>query len=260
MLDSLHGQTSTKTGGTMDLRGRTAIITGASAGIGRATAIALATEGVDIAITARTTEALEATAAAALEHGVRVLAVPGDVTDRDHVRDFVASALEEFGKIDILVNNAALHTRKRSLAEIGAERWDRVVAVNFTAPFDFAREVVPAMRKAGGGVVINVCSDAATIPDRTHSGVAYGASKAALAAFTQSIRCEEWTHGIRATAIFPGETDTDMIGLRPDGTSDERRAVLQKPEDIAAAVVFAAGMPARANVSEIVVQSTMQRT
>ncbi len=234
----------------MDLKGSTAIVTGASAGIGRAIAVALAEQGVDIAITARTAETLEETAAAAREHGVRVLATPGDV----------AAALAEFGKIDILVNNAALHTRKRSLAEIGTERWDRVVAVNFTAPFDFAREVVPAMRTAGGGIVINVCSDAATIPDRTKSGAAYGASKAALAAFTQSIRCEEWPHGIRATAIFPGETDTAMIGLRPDGTSDERRAVLQKPEDIAAAVVFAAGMPARANVSEIVVQSTVQRT
>jgi NAD(P)-dependent dehydrogenase (short-subunit alcohol dehydrogenase family) len=260
MLGPLRKPTNTHTGGTMDLKGSTAIITGASAGIGRATAIALAEEGVDIAITARTAEALEETAAAAREHGVRVLAVPGDVTDRDHVHDFVAGALAEFGKIDILVNNAALHTRKRSLVEIGTERWDRVVAVNFTAPFDFARQVVPAMRAAGGGVVINICSDAATIPDRTYTGAAYGPSKAALAAFTQSIRCEEWHHGIRATAIFPGETDTAMIGLRPDGTSDERRAVMQKPEDIAAAVVFAAGMPARANVSEIVVQSTVQRT
>ena len=244
----------------MGLKGNTAIVTGASAGIGRAITLALAAEGVDVAITARTPEDLEQTAAAAREQGVRVLAIPGDVTDRDHVRDFVAAALVEFGAINILVNNAAVHTRKRRLADIGVERWDKLVSVNLTAPFDFAREVLPSMRAAGGGHIINIASTAAFIRDRSQSGVAYGATKAGVAAVTQSIRSEEWANGVRATAIFPGETDTAMIGLRPDGTSEERRAEIMKPEDIAAAVVFAAGMPARVNVSEIIVESTVERT
>ncbi len=244
----------------MDLKGKTAIVTGASAGIGRAIVAALAAEGLNLAITARRADLLEETAEAARSHGVRVLALPGDATDRGHVASVVAATLAEFSAIDLLVNNAAIHTLKRALTNIGADNWDRVVAINLTAPFDFARDVVPSMREAGGGLIINIASTAAIIRDRTYSGVAYGATKAGLAAFTQSIRSEEWTHGIRATAIFPGETDTHMIGLRPDGTSDERRAQIMKPEDIAAAVVFAARMPPRANVSEIVVESTIERT
>ena len=244
----------------MDLNGKTAIVTGASAGIGRAIVAALAAQGVNQTITARNVDRLEEVAEAARSRGVRVLSLPGDATDRRHVESVVAATLAEFGAVDLLVNNAAIHTLERALTNIGVDNWDRVVATNLTAPFDFAREVVPAMRAADGGLIINIASTAAFIRDRTFSGVAYGATKAGLAAFTQSIRSEEWSHGIRATTIFPGETDTAMIGLRPDGTSDERRSQIMKPEDIAAAVVFAATMPARANVSEIVVESTIQRT
>lgn len=244
----------------MDIKGKTAIVTGASAGIGRAIADALAAEGVNLTITARRADILEETAESARSRGVRVLALPGDVTDRGHVSKVVATTLAEFGAIDFLVNNAAIHTLDRALTNLGADNWDRVVAVNLTAPYDFAREVVPAMREAGGGLIVNIVSTAAFIRDRTQSGVAYGATKAGLAAFTQSIRSEEWRNGIRATAIFPGETDTEMIGLRPDGTTQERRDEILKPADIAAAVVFAARMPPRANVSEIVVESTVERT
>jgi NADP-dependent 3-hydroxy acid dehydrogenase YdfG len=219
----------------------------------------LAAVGVNLAITARRASALEQTAQLARSHGVRVLALAGDITDRNHVHTLVNSTIDEFHSIDLLINNAALHTQKRALTTLGADKWDQVVAVNLTAPFDVAREVIPFMRQVGEGLVINIVSTAAFIRDRSQSGVAYGATKAGLAAFTQSIRSEEWEHGIRATAIFPGEIDTAMIGLRPDGTTPKRRCEILKPEDIATAVVFVAQMPARANVSEIVIEPTIER-
>ena len=168
----------------MDLNGKTAIVTGASAGIGRAIVAALAAQGVNQTITARNVDRLEEVAEAARSRGVRVLSLPGDATDRRHVESVVAATLAEFGAVDLLVNNAAIHTLERALTNIGVDNWDRVVATNLTAPFDFAREVVPAMRAADGGLIINIASTAAFIRDRTFSGVAYGATKAGLAAFT----------------------------------------------------------------------------
>jgi NADP-dependent 3-hydroxy acid dehydrogenase YdfG len=242
----------------MELSGKTALITGASSGMGVAIAEILAAAGMNLAITARRAELLDMVAATARAHGVEVLAKPVDVADREAAFAFTQSTVDRFGKVDVLVNNAGTNGAPRTTADISPDDWDRVIQVNLTGAFNFAHALIPPMRKADGGLIINIASLAALIPSGM-AGSAYSASKAGMRALTININDEEWRNHIRATAIHPGETDTPILDLREEVPSSKERARMVQPEDIAAAVLFVAQMPPRSKINELLITPTHRR-
>ncbi len=242
----------------MDMSGQTALVTGASSGMGVAIAAELATAGMNLAIAARRAELLEIVAGTARAHGVEVLISSVDVSDREAAFAFAQATLDRFGKIDLLVNNAGTNSAPRTTAEIAPDDWDHVIRVNLTGAFHFAHALIPPMREAGGGLIINIASTAALNPSGM-AGSAYSASKAGMRALTININDEEWRNGIRATTIHPGETDTPILNLREEVSCPEERARMVQPEDIAAAVLFVAQMPARSKINELLITPTHRR-
>ena len=242
----------------MDLTGKTALITGASSGMGIAIAQSLAAAGMNLAIAARRMDLLERTAATARTAGAEVMAESVDVADRDAVFGFARAALDRFGNVDVLVNNAGTNSAPRTTAEIDPEDWDQVIQVNLTGAFNLAHALIPSMREAGGGLIINIASTAALIPSGM-AGSAYSASKAGMRALSININDEEWRHGIRATTINPGETDTPILDLRAEAPIREERDRMVQAEDIAAAVLFVAQLPPRAKIDELTLTPTHRR-
>lgn len=240
------------------LDGKVAIVTGASTGMGRAIAVALAQQGADLAIVARNAGKLEETAALAREYGVEVSTYAADVSDHEQVKAIVRQVVERFGKVDILVNNAGTNTFHRNLADISVADWRRVIEVNLTGAFLFAREVLPHMRALGRGTIVSISSGAGLRPGAP-AGVAYSASKHAIHSLTGSINLEERRHGIRACVIAPGETDTPNLDLRPLPPSTADRARMLRPEDIANAVLYAVSQPDGVAVELIVINPTAPR-
>lgn len=187
---------------------RTALVTGASRGIGRHLALALAGAGLDVAVHATTVERAEATTAEARERGVRAVAVGADVTDPDAVRAAVAAAEEAIGPIDLLVNNAGRVDAEVPLWEADPAEWRDVLLTNVFGPFLFARTLVPGMLARGGGRIVDLNSGAGTRDMPAPS--AYNASKTALFRIGGSLDQAARDAGIRAFELAPGVVDTDM--------------------------------------------------
>jgi NAD(P)-dependent dehydrogenase (short-subunit alcohol dehydrogenase family) len=240
------------------LRGKVAIVTGASTGMGRAIAVALATEGATLGLVARSAARLEETAALARAHGTEVLGFPGDVADNEFVKRVIGAMVERFGRLDLLVNNAGTNTFHRNLADISLPDWQQVMSTNLTGAFLFVRHVLPHMRKVGRGQIINISSGAGLAPNPP-AGVAYSASKHALHSLNVSINLEERRHGIRACVIAPGETDTPNLDLRPLPPTPEMREKMMRSEDIANAVLFVAAQPDHVSVDMLVINPTAPR-
>jgi short-subunit dehydrogenase len=181
-----------------ELRGRVALVTGGSRGLGRRIALELARHGTHVVVVARGVEALGAAAAEVEAAGVEALAVSADLTDPDDRRGVVDQARERFGRIDVLVNNAATVRAVRFLDE----EPERLYRTNLLAPVALTRLVLPEMLERGEGHVLAVASIAATVgvPHLTN----YAASKAALLAFSHSLRAELHGTGVSATAVCPG--------------------------------------------------------
>ena len=240
------------------LEGKVALVTGASTGMGRAIAVALAAEGANVAIVARSAANLDETARLAREHGVEVLPLAGDVGDSQRVKEVVRQVVERFGTVDILVNNAGTNTRHRNLNDTSMADWNHVLATNLTGAFLFTQETLPTMRAAGRGLVISISSGAGLHPGAP-AGVAYSASKHGIHSLTGSINLEERRHGIRASVVVPGETDTPNLDLRPLPPPAEQRRGMLQPEDIASAVVFVATQPDHVAVEMVIVSPTQMR-
>ena len=188
-----------------DFVGRVAIVTGARRGLGRAAAVRLHQRGASVAVNVRTREHADA---AAKEIGVRAVGVPGDVA-ADGVPDEIArQTLERFGRIDILVNNAALPLSTR-FPDVTAEEWRRVIEVNLTAPFLMTKAVLPAMRAQHYGRIVNISSSAGRMVS-TLGGAHYTASKAGLLGLTRASAKELGKFGITVNAICPGMIDTEL--------------------------------------------------
>lgn len=193
--------------GLFDLSGRVALVTGASAGIGRALAGALASGGAAVAVSARRADALDETARAIIDAGGRALAVAADLQAPDELERLTREAADGLGSPDILVNCAGVNLRQ-PWREITRESWQRTVDINLAVPFFLARLLVPAMRDKGWGRVINIASlqSRRAFPD----SIAYGASKGGIEQLTRAM-AEAWSrHGINCNAVAPGFFPTEL--------------------------------------------------
>jgi NAD(P)-dependent dehydrogenase (short-subunit alcohol dehydrogenase family) len=194
--------------GTGKLAGRAALITGADSGIGRAVAIAFAREGADVLVSyLNEDQDAKDTARYIEEAGQRAVLVPGDVSQPQHCRDLVARAVEEFGRLDILVNNAAFQMTHESLEDIPDEEWDYTLATNLSAFFHLAKAAVPHLEP--GSAIIGSSSVNSDMPSPTLA--AYAATKAAIANFCASLAQLLGPKGIRVNSVAPGPIWTPLI-------------------------------------------------
>jgi len=216
-----------------DLRGRVALVTGGGRGIGRAIALAVARAGADVAIVARTRGEVEEVAGALSALGRRALAVEADLAERSAPAAVAAKVALDLGPIDVLVNNAGVDA-SGPVQRIDDATWDRVMAVNVTAPFLLVRACLPSMYARGFGRILNVASVAGRIGLKY--GAAYSASKHALVGLTRSIAAECGRKGVTANAIAPSWTETRMMD---DAILAVARATKRSPEDARAALLQA---------------------
>jgi NAD(P)-dependent dehydrogenase (short-subunit alcohol dehydrogenase family) len=203
-----HGETSYKGSGKMT--GRATVITGGDSGIGRAVAIAFAREGADVLISylsAEEDEDARETARWVEEAGRRAVLVRGDIQDPRHCRAIIQRAVDEFGKVDVLVNNAAFQMTRDSLDETPDEEWDRTFQTNITAMFHLCKAAVPHMRP--GSAIVNTASVNSDTPKPKL--LAYSATKAAIVNFTGGLAQLLADKGIRANSVAPGPIWTPLI-------------------------------------------------
>jgi NADP-dependent 3-hydroxy acid dehydrogenase YdfG len=240
----------------MTLQSKTALITGGGTGIGEGCALALAREGCQVAIAGRRADKL-AEVAKRFEGTPAIKTHAVDVTDRTSVAELFHWADKELGRVDILVNCAGVNTVKRSIHDLVPEEWDRIMAINATGAYNCIREVLPQMKARKDGLIVNINSTSG-IRAGVLGGVAYSASKFAMAALGITVAQEVRELGIRITNIYPGEVETPILDLRPVPVSAEHRAKILQPEDVGAVLATIAALPPRANVSEIVIKPTIQ--
>jgi NADP-dependent 3-hydroxy acid dehydrogenase YdfG len=237
------------------LAGRVAWVTGAGSGIGRAVAVALARAGTAVALTGRRVDKLEETAALIQAVGGTALVAPADVTDAAAVAAAHAAIVAALGEVQVLVNNAGWNEQLRHWKELTAEAAQRLVQGNLTGPILCTLAVLPAMRRARDGILVHVASVSAT-GIFLASGPIYTAAKYGARAMSATLNAEEGINGIRSICINPGEVDTPILEKRPVKLTSEQLALLVKPEDVAAAVLFAATMPARTCITELTIAPT----
>ena len=239
------------------LKGRTAWITGGGSGIGLAGAIELVKAGAHVVISGRT-QATNDSALAELKALGSAEAILLDVADKKAVQAAADAILKQHGRIDILVTSAGTNATKRNFDVVTPEAWDDVVAINLSGLFYCVHAVLPAMRKQKDGLIINVSSWAGRFASKL-TGPAYNATKRAVIALTESINMEECVNGIRATSILPGEVATPILRKRPVPPSKEERDRMTQSEDLGAAILFVASMPARTCVNELIIAPTWNR-
>lgn len=239
------------------LKGKVAWITGGGSGIGLAGAIELAKAGAHVVISGRT-QATNDSALAELKSLGSAEAILLDVADKKAVQAAADAILKKHGRIDILVTSAGTNATKRNFDVVTPEGWDDVVAINLSGLFYCVHAVLPAMRKQKDGLIINVSSWAGRFASKL-TGPAYNATKRAVIALTESINMEECTNGIRATSILPGEVATPILRKRPVPPSKEEQDRMTQSEDLGAAILFVASMPARTCVNELIIAPTWNR-
>jgi len=240
------------------LENQVAIVTGAGTGIGRAAAKMLAAEGAKVVLVGRRPEPLDAVVGEITGSGGQAAAYPCDLMQGDlidGVRDF---AMETYGRIDVLVNNAGFSSKVRSVKYVQPDEWEAVFRINIEAVYRLTQACLPHMLERGSGTVI-VTSSMSALKPGVLGGSPYSAAKAASQNFAHGLNSELRAEGIRATAIIPAEVDTPILNGRPAPPDDEARRTMMQPEDVAACILVAATMPHRTVVEEIVVAPTFPR-
>lgn len=237
--------------------GRSVIVTGAGSGIGRAAALAFAAQGDRVVAADLNAEGAQAVVKEIEEAGGTAVAVTGDLSEQSVVDAVVAAAVERFGGVDVLVNNAAIMDRMSAVADVSDAEWERVIRVNLTAPFQLTRAVLPHMLAAGKGAIVNTASEAGL--RGSAAGAAYTASKHGMVGLTKNLAVMYRKQGIRANAIAPGGTQTGIVvdaeqgahGPAALGPHFVNVGRLAQPEEQAAAIVFLAS-DAASNINGVV--------
>ncbi len=243
------------------LQGKVALITGASSGIGEATALALAAQGAKVALAARRVERLEALMQRITESGGEALPLACDVADANQIRLAVQAVQDQWGRLDVLVNSAGIAVLGPILGA-DTNEWQRVVSVNVLGLMYATHAVLPLMKALGGGHIINISSTAGRVAP---SGMSvYCASKWAVNGFSESLRQEALAYKVRVTLIEPGLVATefsDHIAHTPAREATAARFASLRAldaSDIAAAVVYALTQPPHVNVYELLLRPTEQ--
>jgi NADP-dependent 3-hydroxy acid dehydrogenase YdfG len=237
------------------LAGKVAVVTGGGSGVGKAVAAALLAEGAAVAISGRDKAKLDA-AAAELGGKERVLAVACDVGDAGQCKALIDQATARFGKIDILVNNAGSNLKARAIRELTPEAWEQLIDTNLNGAFYCTHYALPQMFARKDGVIVNLVSVAGKRANPL-GGAAYVASKFGMGGLGMCLSNEERESGVRVSNIYPGEIDTPILAVRPRPVTDEQRAVILKPEDVAAAVLFVVTLPPHVSVPELIIKPTV---
>lgn len=243
------------------LQNTVAIITGASSGIGAATAHALAHEGARVALLARRAERLEELAGQIHAQGGTALAIPMDVTDEAQARAAVQQSLETWGQVDILVNNAGV-MYNGPIDGASTDDWRRMVDINVMGLLYMTHAVLPIMKQQQRGHIVNISSVAGRLAFA--NSAVYNATKWGVVGFSEALRQETFQHNIRMTIIEPGLTDTELIDqIAHDATREafQRRMQAMQPlrgEDVANAIRYAVTQPPHVNVNEILLRPTGQ--
>lgn len=230
------------------LSGKVALITGGGTGIGRACAVLFAKEGAQVVVTGRRNEPLRATVGEIEESGGQALAISGDVTQRDSVESMLSGAVEYYGRLNVIVNNAgavvvadADHTSDQD--------WHRVIAANLTGTFHVSRAALPILRKAGGGSIVNIGSALGLVARKQRA--AYCAAKAGVTGLTKAMALDHAHENIRVNCICPTIVETELgnqsIAMTPDPEAERRKRAAEipigrmgKPEDVALMAVYLA--------------------
>ncbi|MFI8189262.1 SDR family NAD(P)-dependent oxidoreductase [Streptomyces sp. NPDC085946] len=226
--------------------GRGVIVTGGASGIGRAAALAFAAQGDLVLVADLDAEGAKSVVEEIGRAGGTAVAVTGDLSAQDVVDRVAATALERFGGVDVLVNNAGIMDRMSALADVSDAEWERVIRVNLTAPFLLTRAVLPHMLAAGRGAIVNTASEAGL--RGSAAGAAYTASKHGVVGLTKSLAVMYRKQGIRANAVCPGGTRTGIAvdaeqgahGPATLGPHFVNLGRLARAEEQAAAIVFLA--------------------
>ena len=232
---------------------RTAVITGAGSGVGRATALALAKQHWRLALLGRTKSALDETARLTGLKDHDVLVIPCDIGRSEQVRSMARAVLDLFQTVDVLVNAAGTNAPQRSLEVLSSDDYHLMIDTNLHGAYYCVQAFLPQMRARQTGTIVNIVSDAGKQAS-PKAGPGYVISKFGLAGLTQSINAEERGHGVRACAIFPGDIDTPLLDKRPSPPPSEARAKMMMPEDIAECVLLAINLPPRVIVEEMLVR------
>jgi 2-hydroxycyclohexanecarboxyl-CoA dehydrogenase len=231
----------------MDFENKTAVVTGAGSGIGRATAQMLAREGAHVIVADIDATSGGASAAAIRAQGQRATFMPVDMTDTASIEAFAVAAQSQCGPIDVLVN-AAGWGRTAPFVEGTPDFWAKLVALNFVGPMTLAKALLPAMIERASGKIVNIASDAGRVGSLGET--VYAGTKGGLIAFTKSLARETARYQINVNCVCPGPTDTPLMAAVPDKVKDALiKAIpfrrLGKPEEVADAVVFFASDRAR---------------
>ncbi len=239
-----------------DLSGQTIAITGASSGIGEATALACAQGGAAVALAARRADRIQALAERIESEGGRAIAVPTDVGNEDQARAFVQRAHEELGRLDVLVNNAGVMLLG-PIENAPTDEWRQMIHANVFGVLYCTHAALPIMREQGSGHIVNVSSVAGRFA-RAGSGV-YNLTKFGIGAFSESLRQEGVEKGVRVTLIEPGAVATELPGHNRPEIQQMIAGVLAdvaplESEDIANAILYAIAAPANVAVNEVLIR------
>jgi short-subunit dehydrogenase len=226
---------------------KSALITGASSGIGKATALAFAKAGINLALVSRQESKLEAVAEAAREAGVEAKAYPLDLAEVGQVKEKISVIAKSFGAIDILVNNAGMGYTN-TVMETPLTDWQQVIDLNLTSVFQCIQGILPQMRDRGSGTIINVTSIAAQQPFPGWG--AYSVSKAGLVALSKTLAAEERAKGIRIVTINPGAVNTPIWDTETV-QADLNRSAMLTPEIVAQSILHMTLLPEQAVIEEL---------
>ncbi len=245
---------------TIDLSGQVVAITGASSGIGEATAVACARAGAAVSLAARRADRIEALAERLSRDGARAIAVPADVGQEDQARGFIERTVSELGRIDVLVNNAGVMLLG-PIENAPTEEWRQMIQVNVFGVLYCTHAAFPLMHEQGSGHIVNISSVAGRVA-RAGSGV-YNLTKFGVGAFSESLRQEGAPIGVRVTLIEPGAVATELAGHnRPEVLEQISKrfkdVTLLSAEDIAGAILYAIGQPRHVSVNEVLIRPSDQ--